>query len=71
MPSKVEIKHELMMMCLADKLSSDLQSNGVTSDGLESILKEFTEQHDISPEIAKNILDMYRARSATLFAAAG
>jgi len=71
MPSKIEIKRELMMMCLADELCSGLQSNGVTSDGLASILKELIDQHDISSERAKIISDMHRARNAAMFAAAG
>jgi len=69
MPSKIQIKRELMTMCMAEKLCSDLHSEGVTSHELSSIMKELIEQDDISPERANYVSDMHRARNVARSAA--
>jgi hypothetical protein len=56
LPSKIEIKHDLMMMRLTDKLRSELRLNGLTSQEFSLAVKELVTAGEISADAANKII---------------
>lgn len=71
LPSTTAIKHELVMMGLVDKMTASLRSNGISLQEFKNLIKECTDENDISPEKARIILGMHLPLNATVIAAAG
>jgi hypothetical protein len=60
LPSKIEIKHDLVMMSLADRLRSELHLKGVTSQDFSYALQALTDNGEISRDMANNIINKFR-----------
>jgi hypothetical protein len=56
LPSKIEIKHDLMMMRLADNLRSELRLNRLTLQEFLNTLKELANTGEISADMASKII---------------
>lgn len=56
LPSKIEIKHDLIMMRLTDKLRSELCLNGLTLQEFSLALKDLTTAGEVSAAVANKII---------------
>ncbi|WP_157182144.1 hypothetical protein [Methylobacterium sp. WSM2598] len=66
-PSTAQIKHELVMMGIADRLIGGLQVNRVTSQELTDILKDLVSSHTLSKQTASDISNMYGTSNDAAF----
>lgn len=60
LPSKIEIKHDLMMIRLTDKLRSELRLNGLTSQEFSLAVKELVTTGEISADAANKIISNFK-----------
>ncbi len=63
LPSKLGIKHDLMLMAAADALAHSLKNQNCNPIELSEIMDEMRKSYNISPQIKQMIMDRVEPRT--------
>jgi hypothetical protein len=65
-PSTMEIKRDLVLMSKIDALIDTLEKEGGSSEDLSAIVARLVDEHQISSDRARMLIDRYGRRKAAL-----